>query len=234
MTTTTADISLRKAALVAGLASIFTAIVAGFSFGFVHQRLIVPGDAIVTINNIMTAGTLFRGGVFGWMMIIVLDILVTWGLYLFFNPVNQGVSLLAAWIGLAAAIISGIAQLDVIIVFPILSGADYLKTFEQPQLNALALLFINAYEKIWSIGLFVFGLHLLLRGYLAFKSGFIPKVFGVLLVIASLGYLISTSANLLIPDYESYKATIDMFLAAPFAIAELAFAIWLIVKGGKV
>jgi hypothetical protein len=228
-----ADISLRTAAFVAGFGSVFTAIVAGFSFGFVHTSLIVPIDATATVNNIMASGTLFRAGIFGWLMIIILDMLVTWGLYVFFKPVNKSISVLAGWLGLAALTISGIAQLNVVIVLPLLSGADYLKAFEPAQLHALALLFLNAFDKIWSIGLFVFGCHLFLRGYLAFKSGFIPKVFGVLLFIASLCYLVSTSANILLPNYENYKGTVDAIISAPLAIGELGFAFWLIFKGGK-
>jgi hypothetical protein len=225
--------ALRKVAFVAGFGSVITAIVAGFSFGFVHQKLIAPGDAIVTVNNIMESEILFRAGIFGWLIILILDILVTWGLYVFLKPVNKSVSLLAAWLGLAAAIISGIAQLDIVIVLPLLSGADYLKVFGQAQLHALALLFLNAYDKIWSVGLFVFGSHLLIRGYLVFKSGYIPKIFGVLLIIASLCYLISSAANLLLPNYESFKATVDMFISVPMTIGELAFAFWLLFKGGK-
>jgi len=233
-TTGSADISLRTAALVAGFGSVFTAIVAGFAFGFVHTSLIVPGDAVVTVHNIMASEKLFRAGIFAWLIIIILDMLVAWSLYVFFKPVNQSISLLAGWLGLVAATISGIAQLNVIIVLPLLSGADYLKVFEPLQLQALALFLLNAFDKVWSVGLFVFGWHLLLRGVLAFKSGFIPKIMGALLVVASLCYLISTSANVLLPNYENYKATVDAMISAPLAIGELALAFWLIFKGGKI
>ncbi|MGV8964495.1 MAG: DUF4386 domain-containing protein [Candidatus Saccharimonadaceae bacterium] len=228
------DISLRTAALTAGFGSIFTALVAGFSFGFVRTSLIIPGDATATVNNIMASGILFRAGIFGWLIIIILDILVAWSLYVFFRPVNRSVSLLAGWLGLAAATISGIAQLNIIIVLSLLSGANYLKVFEPAQLYALSLLFLNAFDKIWAIGLFVFGCHLFFRGFLAFRSGFIPRIFGVLLLIASLCYLVSTSANILLPNYENYKATVDMIISGPLAIGELSLAFWLIFRGGKI
>jgi len=228
------DISLRTAALVSGFSSILTAIVAGFAFGFVRTSLIVSGDAVVTVNNIMASEKLFRAGIFAWLIIIILDMLVAWSLYVFFKPINKSIALLAGWFGIAAATISGIAQLNVVIVLPLLSGADYLKAFEPAQLNTLALLFLNTFDKIWSIGLFVFGCHLLFRGILAFKSGFIPKIFGVLLLIASLCYLITTSANILLPNYDNYKTTVDAVISAPLAIGELGLAFWLLIKGGKV
>jgi hypothetical protein len=232
-TTEIADISLRTAALVAGFGSILTAIVAGFSFGFVHSGLVVPADAVATVRNIAASEALFRAGIFGWLIIILLDMLVAWSLYVFFKPVNRSVALLLGWLGVAAATISGIAQLNVIAVLPLLSGADYLKVFDPAQLQALAFLFINAFDKIWAIGLFVFGCHLLLRGYLALKAGYIPKIFGLLLVLAALCYLITTSANILLANYDSYKATVDMIIAAPLAIGELGLAFWLIFRGGK-
>jgi hypothetical protein len=123
--------------------------------------------------------TLFRIGVFGWLILIILDMLLAWFLYIFFKPVNKSVSLLAGWLGLAAATISGIAELNIVIVIVIvlslISGADYLKAFDSTQLHAISLLIINTFEKIWAIGLFVFGCHLLLRGYLAFRTGFILR-----------------------------------------------------------
>jgi hypothetical protein len=229
-----ADISLRTAALASGFSSVLTAIVAGFAFGFVRTSLIVPTDAVVTVNNITASEKLFRGGIFAWLIIIILDMLVAWSLYVFFKPVNKSIALLAGWLGVAAATISGIAQLNAVVALPLLSGADYLKVFEPVQLHALALLFLNAFDKIWSIGLFVFGCHLLLRGYLAFKSGFIPKIFGVLALLASLCYLVTTSANILLPNYDTYKATVDAIISLPLAIGELGLAFWLLFRGGKV
>ena len=232
-TTQAPDISLRTAALVAGFGSLANAIVAGFAFGFVRASLIVPADAAATFRNIAASGTLFRAGLLGWLIIIILDLLVAWSLYVFFRPVNRSIALLSGWLGLAAATMAGIAQLNAVMVLPLLTGAAYLKAFEPAQLQALALFFLNAFDKIWSIGLFVFGWHLLFRGALALKSGFIPKIFGILLLLAALCYLISTSANLLLPSYETIKATVDSIIAGPLAIGELGLAFWLLFRGGK-
>jgi len=230
MTNYIAEISQRRAALVAGLGIVALAIVAGFAYGFVFQSFVVPGDATATANNIKASEMLFRIGFFSWLAILILDVLVAWALYIFLKPVHKSLSLLAAWLRLVYTAILGTALLNFVIVSLLLSGTDYLSVFKTDQLNALALLFLSAFDAIFSIGLVIFGLHLLTLGYLVSKSGYIPKILGILLLIASLGYLITSSASLLLPNY---KAIAELIFVAPMIIGELGFGLWLIVKGGK-
>ncbi len=91
---------------------------------------------------------------------------------------------------------------------------------------------MKGFNNIWSIGLVVFGCHLYVLGYLVFKSGYIPKIFGVLLIIASLCYIINNFANLLVNNYEKYKATVELFFSLPMIAGELGFGLWLLFKGG--
>ena len=232
LTNPIADISLRKAAIVAGVAIIIMALVAGFAYGFVLDTLIVQGDATTTANNIKASEVLFRIGIFSWLAILILDVLVAWALYVFLKRVNNSLSLLAAWLRLMYTAILGTALLNFVIVLLLLSGADYLSVFETDQLHAQVLLFLNAFHDIWSIGLVVFGLHLLALGYLVLKSVYIPKLLGVLLLIASLGYLITNLANLLLPNYEDYKAITELIFIVPMIIGELGLGLWLLIRGG--
>ena len=80
----------------------------------------------------------------------------------------------------------------------------------------------------------VFGCHLFLLGYLVFKSGFIPRFLGILLIIASIGYLISNIGILLLSNYEDYKTAIDLIFIAPMIGGEMGLAFWLLFKGGKI
>jgi hypothetical protein len=108
-----------------------------------------------------------------------------------------------------------------------LSGADYLSAFQPEQIQALSMLFLSAYgigSLIW--GLF-FALHLVIIGYLIIKSGYAPKVLGMLFVFASFGYLINSLGNFILPEYEAIY-TIVVLGTVP---AELAFAFWLLIKG---
>lgn len=86
---------------------------------------------------------------------------------------------------------------------------------------------------MWSLGLIVFGAHLFALAYLVLKSGFIPKVFGGLLLLAAACYFGSNIANLLMANYEQYKKTVDMIIGLPLAASELGLAVWLLLKGGK-
>ncbi len=233
-TSGTSDTSRRHAAIVAGSSLLIMAIAAGFAVGFVFDSLIVPGDAAATANNLENSEMLFRAGIFSWLLIFILDVLVAWGLYVFLKPVNKSLSLLTAWLRLAYTAILGVALLNLVFVLLLSSGADYLKAFESEQLQALVLLFLNAFDGIWSVGLVVFGLHLFLLGYLVFKSGYVPKILGVLLIIASFGYLLTDGANLLLPNNEAFISTLEMIFMLPMILGEVGLALWLLFKGLKV
>lgn len=227
------EISLRKAAIVAGLGIVALAILGGFAYGFVFQSLVVSGDATATANNIKTNETLFHIGIFAWLLNFIVDVVVAWALYILLKPVNKSLSLLTAWLRVVYSAIFGAALLNFVIVLILLSGVDYLTVFGTDQLYALALLFLNAFDGIFSIGLVVFGLHLFALGYLVFKSGYIPKILGVLLFLASLGYLITSLASVFLSNYENYKTITESIFIVPMIIGELGLGLWLLIKGGK-
>jgi hypothetical protein len=91
---------------------------------------------------------------------------------------------------------------------------------------AQALRAIDAYDTIWLVGLILFGVHLLLIGYLAYRSGFIAKVFGLLLVVAGLGYLVDGFVLVLVPGP---SISIGQFTF----VGEVALIFWLLIKGSR-
>lgn len=225
MTDRITDISLRRAAIVAGVALLIMTIVAPFAEFSVRQSLIVPGDTATTAGNIMANERLFRIAICIYLIVAILDVVAAWALYLFLKPVNQSLSLLMAWFRVVYAAILAMVVLNFVIALQLLSGADYLTVFETGQLQAQMMLFLNAFGYGWDIGLVIFGLHLLLLGYLIYKSGgYIPKILGVLLVIASFGYLIDSFGKLLSPTYEVNVALFTF-------IGELLLIFWLLIKG---
>lgn len=224
--------SQRKGALVAGWAILIMAILAGFAYGFILQGLIVPGDTASTANNIRSSMMLFRLNIYSFLIILICDILAAWGLHVFLKQVNESLSLLTAWFRLIYSAILGTAILNFIFIVVLLNGQGYLSVFEVSQVNALVAFFLHAFHNIWSAGLIIFGCHLYMLGYLVFKSGYIPKIFGVLLIIAAFCYLFNHSANLLLHDYEKYKATVELFISLPMIVGELGFGLWLLFKGG--
>lgn len=221
------DISLHQAAKIAGFGLLIMAILAFFADFFVRQSIIMPGDAAKTVNNIMTNEIMFRIGIFSFLVVIILDVVVAWTLYVFLKPVNKSLSLLVAWFRLVYAAIFAMTLNNLFNVLQLLSGADYLEAFETNQLNAQIMLFLNAFSRGWDIGLAIFGIHLGLLGYLVLKSNYVPKILGALLIITGLGYMVDSFGRFLLPNY---NLTIIMYTF----IGELLFGVWLLWKGIKI
>ncbi len=230
----TFEVSLRRAAIIAGCSLILMAIAAGFSFSYVLTNLVVPGDAATTANKIRASEALFRAGILGFLLVLVCDLLVSWALYIFLAPVNKSLSLLAALFRLAYTAVFGTALFNLVLAVRVIHGTEFIAAgMTEQAVAAQVILFLKAFSDIFAMGLVVFGCHLLVLGYVAFISGSIPKALGVLLLFAGLCYMGSNTAHILLPNYDNYKATVDMILGLPMAVGELAFAVWLLVKGGK-
>ncbi len=213
--------SARTAALVAGLALLAMAILAPFANFYVLQNLIVANDAKATSEHILASLGLFRLGIVSLLVVAVLDVVVAWGLYVLLEPVSKNLSLLAAWFRVVYAAVFAIALNPLLGVLQLLEGSEYLQAFETNQLQAQVMLSLGAFKSGWDIGLVIFGVHLLVLGYVAFKSGFVPKWLGVLLGIAAFGYLTDSFGKLLIPNY---NLTISTFTF----VGEFLLIFWLL------
>ena len=227
MTNRIADISQRKAAIVAGFGLLIMTIFAIFANFFVLESFIVPGDAAETANNIMANEGLFRMGICSLIIVAILDVVVAWALYVLLKPVNESLSLLSAWFRLVYATIFAAALNNLVNVLHLLSGNDYLTVFKTDQLHAQVMLSLNAFSYGWAIAGIFFGLHLFVLGYLVFKASYIPRILGGLLIIAGLGYLIDDFGKILLPNFD---VTIAMFTF----IGELIFMLWLLFKSAKI
>lgn len=217
--------SARQMALVSGFSLLAMAIFAGWGYGYAFGNIYVANDSVTTVANLNHSTGLFRGFILSFVGVLLLDIVVAWSLYLFFKPIHTSLSLLMAGFRLVYAALLGIALLNLLSVLPLLTNV--------PQNDVLIMNCIKSFLAMWSLGLIVFGAHLFVLAYLALQSGFIPKVFGLLILLAAFCYFGSNIANLLMPDYEQYKKTVDAILGLPMAAGELGIAIWLLVKGGK-
>jgi hypothetical protein len=227
------ELSQRTVAITAGVAFLLMTIAAIFAYGFALGNLVVPGDATATVNKIMASAMLLRLTVCSFLIVLLCDVVVAWALYVFLKPVNESLALLMAWLRLMYAAMLGIAMFNLVKVMLLVSDADYLTLFTTAQLHAQAFLFLKAFAMDWSLGLLIFGVHLFLLGWLVFRAGYIPQMVGGLLIMGAFCYLTTNFANLLWPNYEHYKATIELLLSLPMALGELSFAFWLLLKGGK-
>jgi hypothetical protein len=216
----------KMTARIAGVLILMIAVFAPFSMVYVPSTLIVPGDAATTARNIMASEGLFRLGIVSDSVVFLLEIVVVVLLYVLLKPVSKTLSLVAAFSRLAMTVIQGVNLLNHFFVLLLLSGAVYLTAFTPDQLHSLVLLFLNAHANVILIWGLFFGLHLLVLGYLVYKSGYLPKILGVVLIIASLCYFIQDLGNILFPQYAGLFASIGFL-----SIIEIAFPLWLLIKG---
>lgn len=222
-------------ARIAGFGLLLMAILAMFSNFTVLEGLIVPDDAATTANNIITNEMLFRSGFLCFVLVLILDVLVTWALYVLLKPVNKNLAMLAALFRLVYTAVFGMALHHFLNVLQLLNGAEYLTVFTTEQLHVQAMLLIDAFDNGWLIGLVFFGLHLLVVGYLIIKSrGYLPKLIGIFLVLSAAGYLTDSIAQFLLPNYSDYQTVFLLIVAIPGVVGELSLAFWLLIKGVKV
>jgi hypothetical protein len=202
------------------------AIIAPFSMIYVPTSLVVPGDAAATASRIAASQGLFRASIASDAAIFLIEIVLTALLYVLLRPVNRTLALASAFARLAMTIVQGLNLLNHLTVLIMLSGAGFLTVFTAPQLSALAMVFLQAHSyaaQIW--GLF-FGLHLLAAGTLVYRSGYIPKALGIVLWIVGLCYLAQGFGNILLPQFAAQLAALGMVM-----MIELAFPLWLLIKG---
>src|SRR5215211_145468 len=227
-TNRTAGTSPLVYARVAGFLLLFVAIIAPFSQLYLPSTLIVPGDATATANNIGASGWVFQLGIVSESLVFLIEIVLCGLLYVLFRPVSRLLSLVSAFARLSMTVVMGINLLPYFIALLLLSGAGYLTVFEPAQLDALALVFLNAHGYgifIWQL---FFGFHLAVLGYLIFKSGYFPRTLGVVMVFAALGYLIDAYGNILFPNYAE---TTGLVVGVGALFGELPFFLWLAIKG---
>ncbi len=225
--------SQRQAALVAGFGLLTMFLIAIFANFFVMEGLVVPGDAGETAVNIQANASLFRAGIVGFIIILVCDVLVAWGLYEFFKPVNQSVSLLAASFRLVYTAMFGANLFHLANALHVITDANTLAQLGVEVAQVEMMVSLDSFGYGWLIGLVFFGFHLLVLGYLAIKSGSVPKFISILLLLAGFGYILDSFAQILLVNYADYETIFLVMVAVPGTFGELFLCLWLLFKGGK-
>ena len=211
------------AGLVAGISLIVMAVAAGFSYGFVQNQL-VSESAEVTMQNLIENKSLFLAGLAGWIVIFITDLIVSGALYIFFKTTSERISLITSFVRILYTLVLGVAIFQLFAIIPELS-----KTEAVIEINS----YYSSFENIWSVGLIIFGLHLLGLGYLSIKSQNIPGFFGYLLYIAGISYVLIHTAKQFVLFSQPVIDSAESILALPMALGEILLAIWFIYKGLK-
>jgi hypothetical protein len=214
-------------ARIAGVLYLLIAVLAGFVHLYLPGELIVPGDAAATASNIQASEGLFRAGIGVELLLLLSEVALSVLLYVLLRPVGKTLSLIAAAARLVMTTVHGVNLLGHVAVLLLLGGAGYRTAFAPGQLDALVMLSLDAYAYGFSIGIVFLVLHAFALGYLIYRSGYFPKVLGVLFMVAALGYLVDGLFHLLVAGY--VKGAVHV--ALPIALSEIAFPLWLLFKG---
>ena len=227
-------LSMKSIARIAGIGYLIIFVTGIFANFFVIESMVVAGDAQATLQNILENEMLFRYGLISFIVMVVIDLLVAWALYLILIPVNSDLSLASAWLRLVNAAIFGVALFSLVNVLQIVAGSGYKDILTTEQIAAEVMQNLGSFSDAWLIGLVFFGFHLLVLGYLIFRSAYIPGFIGILLVIAGLGYLVDSSAHFMLSQYDEYKDLFMLIVIVPGVVGELSLTVWLLIRGRNV
>jgi Domain of unknown function (DUF4386) len=197
---------------------------------YVPSAFIVPGDATATARNIAAAELTYRLGILGGLLSNVVFLLLVSSLYDLLRDVDRKQArLMVILVSVGATL--GIANLlNQIAPLILSSGAHLSSVFTRPQLDALALGFLGLRNHGTHVAMAFWGLWLLPFGLLVMRSGFLPRILGVLLVAGCFAYLAVSFTFLVLPGYRNVVARAALPLSA---VGELATIAWLLVKGAR-
>jgi hypothetical protein len=190
---------------------------------------IVPGDAAATVSNIMAHEGLFTITIVGDLLAAALFFLTAWALYVLLKPVNKDLALLFLLLNLGGVAIQCSSDLFLFASQLLMNNPDYLNGFQMDQLQALAMFFLDLREKGFTVAQLFYGTWLFPLGYLVFKSGFLPKFLGIVLMVHCFTWLSTFFQSFLFPGF-----TAITYVSWPLGfIAEFGLTLWLLIMGAK-
>jgi hypothetical protein len=221
--------STKQTSRIAGVLYLVNAVTGFFGIVYVPSRLIIWSNTAATASNILGSERLFRLGIVSELICAAEFIYLVWVLYRLFSGVSMThAGLMVIW-GLAFVPVMVVNVLSEIAALTLLRGADFLLVTNQLNREALAMLFLDLHRYGYIVG-WIFGPWLLHLGILIYRSGFLPRILGVLLIAAGFGYLADSVTPLLLP---SYANVVDRFASIPLMIGEPALILWLLIRGAK-
>lgn len=198
---------------------------------FARDKLIVSGDAAATAANITSMESLWRFGIASEFLALLCALVLAMIYFFLLRPVSKELNLLATFLRLVAIAVQAVAVLNLVAALFPLGNAAYLKAFTPEQLYALARLAIRSHGYGYGLALLFFGCCFLVHGRLIFRSGFLPKVLGILIQVAGVCYLSNSFALFLAPTFAD---RIFPAILVPAFVGEASLCLWLLVKGVNV
>lgn len=218
-------LSLRRAALIAGLGYLLMPV--GWAEFHIYPKLVIPSSIEQTVQNIGLHPRLFGLAILCYLITLMFDVVIAWALYVLLAPVNKSISLLTAWFRVVYAAVGIVGVLNLATIFRLVNTHDYLTLFGAGSLQAQVKLLLASFRDDWAISLIPFAIHLILLGCLIYRSGYIPRIIGILLGIDGLGWIVSILQPYLYPS-----ASLRFIFLTYFG--ELIFMLWLLIWGWRI
>lgn len=223
--------SNKPTARIAGLLYLIVVLAGIFSLAYVPSQIDVTADAAATVRNIVAHESLFRLGIVAGLTCYTAFLLLPLALYRLLSPYGTQPAVLMVAFAVVSVPIAFAVTLDKFEVLTLLSGADYLQAFGAEELQARVMLSLDAYKEGLRVVQIFWGLWLLPFGYLVFKSGILPRVLGILLMLGCFGYLIDFTGRVLFSGYA--ESGIAGFVRLPASLGEIGICLWLLVMGAR-
>ena len=217
--------TVQRYARYAGVAMLLSIVFGGLGEAYLPGKIIVSGDATATATNIVRHPTLFRMVFASYLVEGFCDIALCVFWYIVLKPVNRNVALLSAFMGIVSMVTFAVAESSYFASSLIVKDTAGMSAFTVDQRNALALLSTRISSMIASLFLGFYGTATAIRGFLIMRSGYLPKVLGILFIIGGAGFLLSSASYIVAPAYGS------AVMLMPMALAGIPTTFWLLFKG---
>ncbi|MBN2860601.1 MAG: DUF4386 domain-containing protein [Sphaerochaetaceae bacterium] len=211
----------RKSALMIGISLFVMAVAAGIAFGAIHSSLIDTVDTDTTMKNLLQNSSKWQTELLLWVMIIITDLLVSWGVYLYFRNASPKLSIYTAGFRVVYTLFLSVAVSQLMVIAPSAQDGNTQKV----------MLLLTRFDRFWSYGLILFSIHLILLAIVSFR--FESRVVGILLLAAGISYLILHTMESFLPGLSAFTIRLETILMIPMTLGEMVFAFWMIIRGGK-
>jgi hypothetical protein len=218
------EISVRTYTRAVGIFLLLT--MAGGWFGEMYvPSAMMTGDPATTADQLRQSEGLFRLGFAAYLVEAFSDVVLAWLFYVLLRPVHRDLALLSAFFGLVSMTLFAVTKMFYFFAPTFLKGSPYLAAFPPDQLEAFAGLFLSVYAGLSGLFMLFYGTAWILRGWLTWRSTYLPRFLGVLMVAAGLGFVAKNVTKVLAPSYSSDVLLAPMFLNA------IVLAVWMLARG---
>jgi len=220
----------KKIARIAGMWYLCIAVFYTIGMIYGDKAFYVPGDATATLNNIISSEGVYHFAIVCTLIGHVCFLFLVNALYKLFKPVDVNWARMMVLFVVVGVSISSVSCVNQFVVPLLLNGSEYVVNIDSTHLDALAMLFLDIYKYGANVATIFWGLWLLPLGLLILKSGIIPKILGVLMIITCVSYLVDFTLFFFLPKW---MPVIDPIQTAIQVGSEVSFLLWLLIKGAK-